>query len=465
MSIFRKETSKLIGVSLLSGDTLHFAILKILNGGSIQFLARKDFQVMKLTAAERKHEMHLLLAETNTKNIEFRHLVMRDRAFTKQFQFPSRNMVEIRQMLRLRLPREIPSAIDEIVYHFHQVKSESKIANIQTTVLLFGVSKDAVNHEYDILRSFGIMPNHIILTTVALSGYLRKTHDATHHLPALLLFGDRGKGEAVLFDAQGIQMSRTFSFDLTDLAHSTDQSVRPILDALDQGGDERSYSMYLAGELYKTEADWLVTRHTIHTLPQAELNPLPMDFLFMAGAETPDEECDEFNLLPEDVKGRIYTANVQKSWAALRASLVSCAVAILLVSVFFSLRTLLGVSYLNRQISILNPDVKEVKDISRKVKFLNRLRLDKIRPIDVFVRIHEQAGSEIQLNELDYNSEDKSIRLKGISISQSAIDRYVKELGGIAWFSKAELQYSESSRDAKDLQFQFAVRASLKSFD
>lgn len=465
MSIFKKETTKLIGVSLLSGDTLHFSILRIPNGGNAQFLAKKDFPVMKLTAAERKHEMHLLLSETGAKNIEFRHLIVRDRAFTKQFQFPSRNIAEIKQMLRLRLPREIPSAIDEIVYHFHQIKAESKIANIQTTVLLFGVSKDAVNHEYDILRSFGIMPNHIILTTVALSGYLRKAHDATHHLPALLIFGNRGKGEAILYDAQGIQMSRTFSYDLIDLAHSTEGSIRPIMDSLDQGGDEKSYSIYLAGELYKTESDWLVTRHTIHTLGQAEINPLPMDFLFMAGAETPDEECEEFNLLPEDVKGRIYSANVQKSWTTLRASIVACVVSVFLVSLFFSLRALLGTSYLDRQISILEPDVKEVKDISRKVKFLNRLRLDKIRPIDVFVRIHEQAGSEIQLNELDYNSEDKSVRLKGISTSQSAIDRYVKELDSIAWFSKAELQYSESSRDAKDLQFQFAVRASLKSFD
>lgn len=465
MSIFKKETTQLIGISLLVGESLHFVVVKVQANGNAQLLTRKEFLVMKLTAAERKHEMHLLLSGVGAKNVQYRHLMVRDRAFTKQFQFPSRNMAEIKQMLKLRLPREIPSAIDEIVYHFHQIKMESKIANIQTTVLLFGVSKDAVNHEYDILRSFGVMPDHIILTTVALSGYLRKSKDSAHHLPALFLFGNNGKGEALLYDAQGIQMSRTFSYDLTDLAHSTNETIRPILDSLDQGGNESSFSIYLGGELYKTEADWLVTRHTVHALPEAEMNPKPMDFLFMAGAETPEEECEEFNLLPEDIKGRLYVANVQKSWAALRVSIVAFAFSIFLVSLFFSLRALLGISYLNRQISILDPDVREVKEISRKVKFLNRLRLDKIRPIDVFVRIHEEAGSEIQLNELDYNSEEKNVRLKGVSSSQTAVDRYVKELSGITWFSKVELQYSESSRDAKDLQFQFAVRASLKSFD
>ncbi len=465
MGIFKKESSRVMGVSLIQGDVLHFAILQIPAGGRARCIARKEFAYMKLTAAERKHEMHLLLSETGVKNLEYRHIISRDRAFIKNFQFPSKNLNEIKQMLRLRLPREIPSSIDEIVYHFHPIKSESKIATVQTAVLLFGVSKDAVTHEYDIIRSFGIMPDSILLSTIALSGYLRKVHDKSRHLPALFLFGFRGKGEAVLYDLQGVQLSRTFSYDLMDLAHTADAGLRPIFDLLDQNGDERSLSVYLGGELYKTESDWLVTRHTIHALPEVELNPLPMDFLFAAAAETPDEECEEFNLLPDEIKGRIFTASLQKSWATLRSAVVFGCMSAFLLSLFFPLRELLGISYFNRQLSILDPDVREVKEISRKVKFLNRLRLDKIRPIDVFVRLHEQAGSEIQLSELEYNSEDKSVRLKGISISQSAIDRYVKALGGIAWFSKVELQYSESSRDSRDLQFQFAVRGSLRSFD
>lgn len=466
MAFFKKESPKLFGVSLLQGEVLHFAVLQVTAAeGRAHCIAKKEFEYLKLTAAERKHEMHLLLSEAGAKNLQFRHLITRDRAFTKQFQFPSRNMNEIKQMLKLRLPREIPSAIDEIVYHFHQIKSDSKIASIQTAVLLFGVSKDAVTHEYDIIRSFGIMPDTIILSTVAFCGYLKKTHDPSRHLPALFLFGNKGKGEALLYDMQGIQLSRTFSYDLMDLAHSTNATVRPILDSIDQGGDERSLSVFLAGELYKTESEWLVTRHTIQALPEVELNPLPLDFLFAAIVGTPEEECEEFNLLPEDIKGKIFTASVQKSWATLRSAVVACCLSALLLSLFFPLRALLGVSYFNRQLSILDREVREVKDISRKVKFLNRLRLDKIRPVDVFVRIHEQAGNDIQLNELEFNSEEKSVRLKGVSISQGSIDRYVKALDGIAWFSKVELQYSESSRDSKDMQFQFSIRASLKAFD
>lgn len=456
-----KQAPKFIGISALQKEVLHVAIFRADRDGSAHLAKKKEFMANGTMVAETKKELAAFLTGF-PKNLPFRHIVQRDRAFTKQFQFPSRSALEIKQMLKLRLPREIPSALEEIVFHFHPIGEEADPAKVQTTVLLFGVSKEAVNQEREALKSYGIHPRQVILSTVALSFALADSEKAMA-APTLMLYGIGGKGEAILLSRGVIQFSRSFSYDPSEMHLTVQQGVTPVFQTLESEMEIKSCSLYIAGELESMEGAWFGSRTFVNAdIKTSQLQWAPIDFLLNSAARGSWEKCEEFNLVPEEVKRTIEFSKSRQSWSDLRAALTMCVFALLLCFTVLSLRTAVAISVLNRKLTQIEPSVKVTKEVARKVKALRMLQVRKVKPIDLFVSAHQEASGDIRLGEFEYVEKEAQVRLKGAASSQSSIDQYVRSLAGIPWLSRAELQYSESVQGALETQLQFSIRATIK---
>ncbi len=461
MKWLEKSSKKTVGFTLVNGDMLEVALYQLQNGSAPQLIAKEEFVIKTTPVAERKRLVSAFLSRAGHR-IQFKHLLMRERAFMKQFQFPSRNLAEIKQMLILRLPREIPSALDQIVYHFHPIGGRSQ-ADYQTNVLLFGVSKELIDQERELLKSFGIVPQQILLSSIILSFFIKKKLGPSPGLPRLVLYGANGKGEVILVNDQGVEFSRSFSYDAADLVHSMQDAIQPIFESLEHKEEIKTFDLCVAGDVEKIKDQIFhgsyPNRLSLH--PSGE-NISAVDFLLFAGADVCEENFDQFNLLPEEVKQGIAVAKSETHAAHLRVSFILILLILVFISLFSSVRMLLALSSVNQKLSELEPSVRQTKEVSQALQMIHIVKLKKIRPLDLLVQAHAEAPDGVLLNEFEYDDKEEFVRLKGRSDSQALIDQYVRKLSGVQWFSKVELQYSESTNEGGKSQFQFAIQAVLK---
>ena len=450
---------KTIGFTLITGGIIQAVLYQYKEGGESFLLAREEFSAQS-DSAERKRLGQTFLSKAG-RHARFVHLLMRERALTKQFRFPSNNLEEISQMLALRLPREIPFSLDQIVYHFHPI-GEDQPNNFQTEVLLFGVAKELINQERELLKSFGIFPHQVVLSTVVLSDYVKKKMGATSVLPKAIFYGGGGKGEFVLLRRDRIQLSRSFSYDPLDAVFSIQDETQSIFDSLERQDDTKLFDLCFCGELAKFKDELFAGRFPNRfNLNLADKNLSYIEFFLHAAASTYQEKR-QLNLLPADAKQHLAATKSQDVWSRLRISLVIFAATVILTSVFSSIRMLVAITSLNQKISSLEPSVQATKEIARAVQTLDILKAKKMRALDIFVRVHERASEGISLIEFDYNDKEETVRLKGRADSQSLVDQYVRQLGTLPWFSRVDLQYSESTNEGLKSQFQFSINASFK---
>ncbi|MBI4388014.1 MAG: PilN domain-containing protein [Candidatus Omnitrophica bacterium] len=457
-----KKTSKNItGFTIIYGDSLQMALYHLQSDGTPQLITKEEFALKTTPPTERKRLAHSFLSHGGLK-VPFQHLLMREHAFTKQFQFPSKNQVEIKQMLELRLPRDIPSTIDQIVYHFHPISSESQ-ESIQTDVLLFGVSKDLINQERELLKTFGIVPQQIVLSTIVLSSYVMRKINRRSNFPRIILYGAVGRGEVILVEEQGIQFSRSFNYDSADLIHSVHDTVRPVFEALERKYPKaKTYELYIAGEMEQVKDELFLEYYPNRfSLQPAAGNLSPIDFLLFSAASVYTNE-ERFNLLPDEVKQKIALAKSEIDLAKFRFTWIILVVMFALTFLATSLRMAIALSAVNQKLSSLEPSVREIKEISRSAQMLHLVKTQKIRPLDLLVQIHEKSPQGIALTEFEYDEKGGQVHIKGRTDTQAAVDQYVRVLGAVQWFGQVELQYSESTSDGIRSQFQFAINATLK---
>ena len=462
MSWFEKSSSKKIaGITIATGETLQIALYQIQSQGDPQLIGKEEFVIKTTPLSERKRLVHSFISRYG-RRIQFQHILMRDRAFTKQFQFPSQNMAEIKQMLALRLPREIPSAIDQIVYHFHPVEHIGK-ENVQTEILLFGVSKDLVNQERELLKSFGIIPQKIVLSTIVLASFVQKKLGGSSGFPRIVLYGAHGKGEVILVNDRGVIFSRSFTYDSADAIHSLQDAIDPIFEALEKKEEISAYDLCVSGDIEKMKGQLFIGRYPNRvSLHPKELTLSPMNFLLFAGANIYGDD-DRFNLLPEEVKQKIAVAKSETHFAELRFALALTLIVFLIVFFATSIRTAIALSAVNQKLVDLEPSVREIKDISRSAQLLNKIKAQKILPLEILAVAHEKSAGSVSLAEFEYDEKEGSVHLKGRTDSQALVDQYVRALSDVEWFSGVELQYSESTSDGVRSQFQFSINAILKN--
>jgi len=450
---------KVIGFSLLTGEWLQVALYQYQDGGADPvFLGREEFS-SELDPLERKKRTQAFFAKGG-RSIRFVHLLMRERVLAKQFRFPSKNMNEISQMLTLRLPREIPFSIDQIVYHFHPIGNNEQ-NNFQTDILVFGVSKEQINSEYELLKSFGVVPNQIVLSTILLGEFAKKKSDASSGLSKIVLYGGGGKGELVVFNRNQVEASRSFTYDPADLIFSVQEALQSSFETFAQQEDTKLFDLYFCGEMVKVKNELFEGRYPNRfNLNPAVQNLTYLDFLFYVGANTYREKR-EFNLLPQDVKKSKAREEEAGAWGKLRFAFVKLIAVAVLLSLVVSFRMLIAVANLNHKLSSLESSVKTTREVGRAVQALNILKVKKVKPLDILAQVHEKAPNGIVLSEFEYNDKEEVARLKGHADSQAMVDQYVHALSEIAWFGPVALQYSENAKEASS-QFEFSIKASLK---
>lgn len=458
---WRKSSRKMLCVTVLSGGKLWVALLEVQVGREPALIAKESFSIEETSATERKRVVHNFLARAG-RRVLFRHIVLRDKAFTKQFQFPSRDMNEIKQMLNLRLPREIPSGLDEIVYHFHPIQGKGD-EGLQTSVLVFCVSKELLNQEREALRSFGILPQQIFLSSVALISYAERKVDTKSGLPKVITVGFDGKGEVLLMNRYGIQFSRTFSYETADAVSSVQDALLPIFEFIEHKEGVEAYDFCVGGDIERL-ASGLFSAHepAYVSLYRGQEQLSSTEFLLLAGAYVSEEDRDRFNLLPEEVKRTLASARSQVHIGELRFVISLTALVFALLSLCGVGRTSLAIWVLNQKAEALEPSVREIKEAVRSIQTFRKIQREKIRPLDLLAQVHEKAPAGISLGEFEYDEKEGFARLKGRSESQSLINQYVRFLQELEWFSRVDLQYSESISEGMRSQFQFAIQMTLK---
>lgn len=460
-NIFEKTSKRTLGFTVLANDILQVALYQIQPDGGDQFIAKEEFDIKTTSLDDRKRLVHSFLSRAGQK-VHFKHLIMRERAFTKHFEFPSKDINEIKQMLALRLPREIPSSVDQIVYHFHPIQSLNHDTP-KTAVLLFGVSKELVNQERELLKSFGIQPDQILLSSIVIATFVRKKLGLSGGIPRIVLFGAFGKGEVLLAGDQGIQYSRSFTYDSAELLYSVQESLHPIFESLEPKEDVKSADLCVAGEIHVLKEQLFPGRYPARTnLQPSTDNFSGLDFLFHAGAAIESENLHPFNLLPDEVKQKIAVKQGEIDASKTRFSFAILVVTFLLIALFSSVRMLIAISAVSTKQASIDASVKEVKEIARSIQAISSLKMRKIRPIDLIAKLHEESPGGILLNELEYDDKEEFVRLKGRADEQSLVDQYVRKIGALPWFSRADLQYSESTNEGGRTQFQFSIQAPLK---
>lgn len=459
MKWIQQPSKRLLGFTVISGEKILAAVYHSQGDGNATLMAKAEFDASQISPAERKKAFHAFVSRLG--RVSFKHILLRDKTFSKQFRFPTRNPNEIKQMLALRLPREIPSAIDEIVYHFHAIQDTSE-NSFQTNVLLFGASKDIVNQERDLLKSFGLSPQHILLSTMVLWNYAERKLETKTGLPKVVVFGAEGKGEVVLVGDLGVQFSRSFTYDSKEPVHSMQDALLPIFEYLEKKEKVEAYDFCVSGDVDKVKSELFAGEQNSISLHPEGKELLPLEFLLYAGACVYREELDRFNLLPEDAKRRIEVARSQSHLADLRIAALEALAVFVLVCVFLTIRMAIAQGVISRKVADLEPSVREIKESVRAAQILQTIKTQKIRPIDLFAQIHEKAPGGISLSEAEYDEREGFLRLKGRTDTQALVNQYVRELEKIDWLSKVELQYSESTSDGIRSQFQFAINAVLK---
>ena len=460
MKWLKQSGMQTIGFTIVHGEMLQIALYQLENAGTPQLLGKEEFLFKTTPLQDRKKLVQAFLSRAG-RRVQFKHLITRDRVFTKQFQFPSSNPEEIRQMLELRLPREMPFGIDQIVYHSHPIDDPAH-AEFHTSVLVFGISKEAINEERELLRSFGILPQQILLSTVALSAHSQKKLGVSSGPGRIIIFGFSGKGEVLVSNSRGIQFSRTFHYETSDMAHSLQDSLQSILDSADFQEDLSSYDLCVSGD-FENLKDQLfpglhIHRHSIHP-PSQSLTPI--DFLMFAAANACSAGFEEFNLLPPEIKAKLASVKTQSQFTRLQMVWVALLFVFFLISLTGSVRAMVALASVNQKLETLEPSLRQIKEVSRSVQTLYKINSKKVEPLDLLVRIHEKAGESISLSEFEYDEKEGLVHLKGRTDAQDMVNQYVKALGGIEWFKQVDLQYSESTSDGVRSQFQFAINAIL----
>jgi Tfp pilus assembly protein PilN len=279
----------------------------------------------------------------------------------------------------------------------------------------------------------------------------------------MVLYGGGGRGEVMMVGEGGVRFSRSFNYDVTDAIHSVQEAVHPILESLEQKNDVRAHDLCVAGELEKMKDQLFVGEFPNRFGLPAPSGDVPaVDFLLFAAANIFESAFDDFNLLPEEVKQTIAVEKSAGHTAGLRLSLVALLAALVLTSIFSSLRLVLALSSVNQKLSELEPSIRETKEVSRSIRLMEAVNVRKIRPIDLFARAHEEAPDGILLNEFEYAEKEQLVRLKGRAGDQSLVQQYVRKLEAVPWFSRVDLQYSESTSEGSYSQFQFVVLGLLK---
>lgn len=442
----------------MSGGILHAAIYQH-QVQKLVLVAKEQFPIEELSVENRKKAFSALMNQGRG-HIPVTHLVARDKSFIKQFEFPSRNMEEIKQMVALRLPREVPFSLDQITYHIHPVRFLSE-SDVQTSVFLFGITKEMIAQERAVLQTFGIDPKQFVLTSVVLARYVHKQIGTTGTAPKLVIFSERGKGEVAIVSDQSVAVSRTFQYDPDDISTSIPEALQPIIDALNHKEDTSNYDLCLGGDIKSIKNEIFSGSYPNRVNLGGDEAGGGAQQLLMMAAEAYDGTYEEFNLLPDEDKSRIASADTKRHGYALRFAVILFLGLAAAASFYRSARILIAGQAIQRELKKIEPSIRETKATVRLIQTLYYIEKGKVEPMDLLASIHEQAPDGVLLSEMEYDGKDDFVRIKGKTSNQALVDQFVRQLSQISWLARVDLQYSESAAQSLSPEFQFSIQGVL----
>ena len=407
-----------------------------------------------------------ILKTYNIKPKETVLVIPRQSVTTKTLSLPSHDPSEIEEMAGFQAIKQIPYPKEEIAYGVSRIETT---AEGYSKVMLVICHKDMVERPHEVLRSCGLVPSHVTLSSFGILNWLKMDAEFMASLgaaPAIVVECDKTTTDIVIADKERVIYTRGLTF------------------GSDEGGD---YIERLKEEISRTIAAFEKESLALKPVVAVFTGYIPAisahkEYLEKAlGMKV--EFKDQFGLFPSGIPDtfKSFAASgsfsslignaagpdrvdlLPKKFKAAQSVKVKRDEAVVSISLAAAVLVLISFTVVNKMhqkeelLRMLESKLKDVapsaQEIGRKKEVADIIGVEssqRSKPLLVLNELYRVTPSSINL--ALYKYEDEKVDIKGTASALSEVFRFVKLLDDSKYFENVEVKYA-AKRKAQEAEF------------
>lgn len=408
-------------------------------------------------------------------------IIPRRLTILKQLELPSTDNDEIKKMINLQIPHQVPYSKEDIVLdHMVLEKKDSGHAKVLVVV----AHRQEVTRYLQVFYKAGIHPHQLTLSSIGVTHwyvYQGEKITSAKDSPVVIINIDRLNTEICFIHRQQLLFSRNIAFGTKDLiAENIFTFMKQI------GLTIRTYEKEAMGPaiaeiiIASSISTAFLLKEALKQHYSVNINivdpisnissPKGVNLSSIVGGEGLSMTVGlglilsrlekPINLIPLEIRD-IKKIKQQKR-EGIKTTILFLIAFFLCILAFF-MKTYKDGLYLRRIQSDINshkPEVKEVKEKMRRLRFLRGKLKDRVIVINIIEELYHLLPEEIFLSLLHLN--DKGVLLlQGISTQGNRINSFQEELLNSSLFSEVTLQYATKQRTSRGEKTRFQITCQI----
>lgn len=421
-----------------------------------------DSQFLSLTQAESSPEV---LSDFRKKIMNFRsknpfwiHIIARNSCLVKVFTVPKVAPQELEHAVSKRIQAEIPYVSEEVI--LHQVIQEASEGK-ESQVLLFGVSKAALNDQSKKLEALGIIPDKVVLSTEVLA-WMYRSEIIPKEKPqpvSLLIHSFADQLEVLFFEDHVLLHSRWISLENENATAVRDELNAAIM-GFQREWHKKPDDLIIVGNAKELGTFAVDPSFNVkHIFSEAHEIVTPLILATLAAHKL--EEINDYSLVEHKEVRQEKTRTENQSKLAFS---IACFAFSLFLLAAFQITLILGeIGWLNYKINSFSKSVKEIKKQRTQAKQVSAYYDQKAMPIILISSLRDVIPNNVLLSDLQYLYQGRSVTIRGTAPAQTEVDAFVNQLEKNALFQHMKLKGVQSSKDARGQNvLEFSLEGNLK---
>ncbi len=437
----------------------------------------------------------------------------RHAAIIKTVFLPSDEEQEIRNMVNFEMEKQIPFPIDKAVTDYiiiNNADNTTKQENInQTEVHLFAVKEETIMQHLEILRTAGLEPDVVSVTSVALAKTLcgDEQKDTVY---AVIDIGDQFSEINLIYKTDliasrsinlgGMNLSKSiqkeFKMDYLqaqELKKQQGKEVQDIEHIKKEWFKTLAREIKISLDLFKKERNNLELNHILltgggsklkglkgylsknlkmeveyaellpdieHSIPQEDIPlfsvPVGLAFNCISG-------MSGINLVPREIQQKQNRKKKRKKILAYSGIALILAGFILAISFNKIIRGQIALNKINQKMEEIHPMIKEVKTMKDQMEKLRESIIGSVVSLDILREITVRCPDNVYLTSFSYEK-DKLTNIKGRTKSHSDVSKFSIALGKSPYFGRIEIKRSELGNYDKIELVDFEITCYSKNY-
>jgi len=401
----------------------------------------------------------------------------------RNLHLPSRDPVEIRGMVDINLPRQVPYPKEDIIsgYEINGIDEAG-----YTKVILAIAHREALTKVFDVLDIAGLLPDRIELSSQGiLSWFLvnEKPHFSSGEL-FILLDIDYNFTDFLVASKDNLLFTRTISHGFLQL--SSDEELQKgkfiyelkqsLLNFQSEESGKKPTRIFLSGAVEKiANIDTIISEQLnlpvektkvfkniinskgVSLAQEEDISKLSISSILGLGLDLHRKRI-QF-VLPEiqirkNLKERVHHLFIL---GTLLMYILIIGSAIFLEKTYNRQRLL---KLLDSQIQLLGKDVNELDSISKKIKIVKE-RLDtRTSALNYLDYIHKLTPADIRFDVITFEAASK-VTLRGEALQMSDVFKFITALENSGYFKNIETKYTSKRKVAEKEVAQFEINCPI----